>query len=101
MNIVLYVNSFLPTIGGKEIVVHYLARELRQLGNTVRVVGPSGWIRMRKHTFDYPVHRWPTLRNVIKEKVMYARLYLDTRLWGCDVIHAHTTNPNGRFFLLM
>jgi len=95
MNILLYVNSFLPTVGGKEIVVHYLARELQKLGNRVRVVGPSGWISRRKENYGYPVHRWPTLRGLYPEKVGYAQLSLDAAIWGCDVIHAHTTYPNG------
>ena len=95
MNIVLYVNSFLPNLGGKEIVVHYLARELHRLGNNVRVIGPSGWIKHRKHKFEYSLHRWPTLKGLFTEKVMYAQLYLDTRIWSCDVIHAHTSYPNG------
>jgi teichuronic acid biosynthesis glycosyltransferase TuaC len=95
MNILLYVNSFLPTIGGKEIVVHYLAKELQKAGNFVRVVGPSGWIRKRNQQHEYPVHRWPTMKGYYPEKVGYAQLFLDTAIWGCDVIHAHTTYPNG------
>lgn len=95
MNILLYVNSFLPAIGGKEIVVHYLAKELQGLGHKVRIVGPSGWIKNRHIQSGYPVHRWPTLRGFYKESVGYQTLRLDIACWGCDVIHAHTTYPNG------
>jgi teichuronic acid biosynthesis glycosyltransferase TuaC len=95
MNIMLYVNSFLPLLGGREIVVHYLARELQRAGHRVRVVGPSGWWRDRDLHFDYPVHRWPTLRRHLPDQINYAQLALDQLLWGADVIHAHSTYPNG------
>lgn len=95
MNIVLYVNSFLPGIGGREIVVHYLARALMTLGHQVRVVGPAGWWSRRKVRFEYPLHRWPTLRGLFNEQVQFTQLMLDTAIWGCDVIHAHNTNSTG------
>jgi glycosyltransferase involved in cell wall biosynthesis len=95
MKILLFVNSFLPAVGGKEIVVHYLAKELQKLGNRVRIIGPTGWIKNRKQKFEYPVHRWPTLRGLYRDAVGYTQLLLDVALWGCDVVHAHTTYPNG------
>lgn len=95
MNILLYANSFLPSIGGREIVIHYLARALMTLGHQVRVVGPAGWWSQRKVRFEYPVHRWPTLRGLFKEQVWFTQLLLDTTIWGCDVIHAHSTYPSG------
>ena len=95
MNIVLYVNSFLPSIGGREIVVHNLALSLSKLGHRVRVVGPSGWWSYRKIRFEYPLHRWPTLKGLFNEQVMLSKLLLDTTIWRCDVIHAHSTYPSG------
>jgi len=95
MKIVLYVNSFIPSIGGREIVVHYLAREFKRMGHDVRVLGPAGWIKHRKLKFEYPVHRWPTLKGLFVEQVQYAQLRLDLVMWGCDVIHAHSTYPSG------
>lgn len=95
MNIVLYVNSFLPVLGGREFVVHYLADALRILGHEVRVVGPAGFWRARHERFRYPVHRWPTLRGYMSEQVSLAAITLDTALWGADVIHAHNTYPTG------
>lgn len=65
------------------------------MGQDVRVVGPSGWFKNRKLKFEYPVHRWPTLRGLFIEQVNYAQLRLDVALCGCDVIHAHNTFPNG------
>ena len=95
MNIVLYVNSFLPSIGGREIVVHHLARSLTMLGHKVRVVGPFGWWSNRKIRFEYSLHRWLTLRGLFSEQVAFSQLLLDTTIWRCDVIHAHSTYPSG------
>lgn len=95
MNIVLYTNSFLPAVGGKEVVVHYLAREFRRMGHRVRVMGPSGWIKNHRYRFGYPVHRWPTLRGFLDETVARWQLRLDVMLFGADVIHAHNTYPCG------
>jgi len=95
LNIVLYVSNFLPKIGGREMVVFHLANELQDLGHKVRVLGPTGWWRYRKSKFNYPVHRWPTLRGYFAEQVNYLNLFLDTSLYGCDVIHAHNTYPTG------
>ena len=95
LNIVLYVNSFLPQVGGREFVVYYLADSLMRLGHKVRVLGPSGWWRNRKYRFEYPVHRWPTLGGLYSEQVKLSHLFFDTLIWGCDVIHAHNTYPTG------
>jgi len=95
LNIVLYVNSFLPVLGGREFVVHYLADALGRLGHQARVVGPAGFWRNRHERYGYPVHRWPTLRGFMSEQVSLASIALDTALWGADVIHAHNTWPTG------
>jgi len=95
MNIALYANTFLPTIGGRELVVHHLARELKQMGHRVRVIGPSGWWSQRRFKLEYPVHRWPALRGILKEQIWFTHLLLHSTIRGCDVIHAHITYPAG------
>ncbi|MGI9305489.1 MAG: glycosyltransferase family 4 protein [Gammaproteobacteria bacterium] len=95
LNVVLYSKGFLPKIGGREMVVFQLARALRRLGTRVRVVCPSGWRTSRRHRYNFPVHRWPTLRGLFPEQVAYAQLSLDVSIWGADVIHAHNTYPTG------
>jgi glycosyltransferase involved in cell wall biosynthesis len=95
LKILLYVNSFLPDIGGRELVVHHLARELLRQGAKVRVVGPAGWWRLRRVKFEYPLHRWPTSRGLFRNHVRLLQLAIDTFIWGCDVIHAHNTYPTG------
>ena len=96
MNIVLYVPSFLPkTLGGRELVVHYLAKSFRELGHSPRVLGPAGWWEYRNLDFGYPVHRWPTLRGYFVEQIARAELMLDIALFGCDILHVHATYPQG------
>lgn len=94
LNIILYVVSHFPTIGGREVVVHYIAKWLKRLGHNPRIVGPAGWIKKRKYKFEYPVHRWPTLRGMNFEQISQLNLYLDTKIWKTDIIHAHSTYPN-------
>jgi len=94
LNIVLYLVSYFPTVGGREMVVHYMAKWLKRLGHRPRVVGPAGFISDRKYKFDYPVHRWPTLRGEYVDQVAKTTLYLDTKIWKADIIHAHSTFPN-------
>jgi len=103
MKIILYSHTFLPTLGGRELVVHYLARSLHDLGCDVRVVGPTGLMRYRKIQFQYPVNRYPTLLRVksgksklagkINDYQNYCKLKYDISKFGCDIIHAHTTYP--------
>ena len=95
MNIILYCNSFFPAIGGREMVIHYLAKNLHELGHNVRVTGAGGWWRYRKLSFGYPVHRWPTLRGLMKETIQRAQLRLECSIWKTDIIHAHNTYPGG------
>lgn len=95
MKIVLFAVSELPTIGGREMVVHYLARTFQQLGHQVRVVGPTGWWKKRHHKFEYPVHRWPSLWGFFPDQVNLARIFLDTVIFRADVIHAHSAFPPG------
>lgn len=96
MNIVMYTNSFLPKIGGRELVVHQLSRALVRLGHRVRVLGPAGWLRQRSaNPPEYPVHRWPLPRGRWREPGALQALRLDLKFWGADVVHVHNTYPNG------
>lgn len=95
MKIVLFASSELPAIGGREVVVHYLAKTLKQMGHQVRLTGPAGWWKKRHLKLPYPVHRWPTLRGYFSDQVALARILFDTTIFGADVIHAHGTIPPG------
>jgi glycosyltransferase involved in cell wall biosynthesis len=95
MKIVLYVNNFLPKLGGKEFVVHHLANAFVRMGCKPRVVGPTGFWKQRRDRMNYPIHRWPKFRGVLPEQVEFIRILLDTMIWGCDVLHCHITYPSG------
>jgi|GEM_PF-750813 len=105
LQVVLYTHTFLPQIGGRELVVHQLALALQQLGVAVRVVGPTGLRRARHLVLPYPVQRWPTLlrsgidptslRGRLRAWEMALQLRLELALRGADLIHAHTSWPNG------
>lgn len=56
MKIALLASTFLPRIGGAEIVVHNLARQLRAKGHDAHVVAWWGQGRAVAGLVDYPVH---------------------------------------------
>jgi glycosyltransferase involved in cell wall biosynthesis len=91
----LYVNSYLPSIGGRELVVHQLAKSYQELGHKVRVVGPGCWWKHRKAKFQYPLHRWPRIPLVTKDFAWSLQLFFAVILYRPDVIHAHSTYPTG------
>ncbi|MGI9301315.1 MAG: glycosyltransferase family 4 protein [Gammaproteobacteria bacterium] len=106
MRTVLYNHTFFPSVGGRELVVHYLAERMVRQGCDVRLVGPSQWYSYRKRDkYSYPVHRYPMLAKVkfrdtgwltsLGEHEKALQLGFDIKRWGCDVVHAHTTYPAG------
>ncbi len=95
MNILLFTNSFLPQIGGREIVVHYLAREYARMGHNVRVVKPGGFLKQRREKYPYKVHKLPTLKGYFNDQVFFANLLAEIIIWPTDIIHAHSTYPCG------
>ena len=109
MNIVLYSHTFLPAVGGRELVVHFLADALQRKGVRVRVTGPSGVRSAAGLILPYPVHRYPQFvrvgsiedkglspwRRWLLERSFVWRLRYDLARHGADLVHAHTTYPDG------
>ena len=105
MRVLLFSHTFLPKIGGRELVVHYLAQALHEMGNDVRVFGPSGWWSNRTFGLDYPVHRVPSLVRRVSVPSSVVQGWRDRELgWhlrrlcrkhDIQIIHAHTTYPTG------
>lgn len=95
LNIVLYSNSFLPQVGGREIVVYHLANALTKAGHYARVVCPGGWWSQRKLKYPFPVHRWPSFPGLSFELSSRINLAIDIARNGCDVVNAHATYPAG------
>ncbi len=95
LNIVLYSNSFLPQVGGREIVVYHLAKALIESGHNARVVCSGGWWGHRRLRFPFAVHRWPSIPGLSLEASSRVNLAIDTARHGCDIINAHATYPAG------
>ena len=95
LNIILYSNSFLPQVGGREIVVYHLAKALTDLGQKVRVISPGGFRSERNRQYPFTVQRLPSIPGV--SPITSARWILRATIlrYGCDVINAHTTYTAG------
>ena len=94
MKIMLYVNSHLPDIGGRELVVHNLALQFQAKGHDVVVAGAAGFRRHANIRFEYPVVRWPVLGMAedASRMVAFTAHQLGNRY---DVVHPHVTYPCG------
>ena len=94
MKILLYVNSHLPDIGGRELVVHNLALQYQAKGHEVVVAGAAGFRTHRNTNVGYPVRRWPVWHSApdLSRATAYA---LHMALNNYDVVHAHSTYPCG------
>lgn len=95
LRVVLAVNSFLPHVGGREMVVHYLAKSLVDMGHQVRVFLKGGAWRYRNCRYPYAVHRWPGLGGYLRDWAGQAALRWESSAWKTDLIHAHVTYPTG------
>ncbi len=95
MKILLMANSHLPSIGGREIVVHQLAQQYIAKGHQVRLVGPSGVWKHRKIKFGYPLSRWPYISLLGDEASKVTMMTLTKLFSGFDILHAHSTHPMG------
>ena len=93
MKILLLNNSHLPMIGGKEIVVHHLARQYKKLGHEVVLAGPSGMLKQRSHDFGYRVDRYPSLPLLDENSQWRIRALVILLRQRFDIVHAHTTHP--------
>ena len=100
MKILLLVNSHLPAIGGRELVVHNLAMQYLKAGHQVTVGGMAGMISERHIQFAYPVSRWPVLsRWPLASRWVAGALHAMTHRY--DVVHVHATYPSGYLAILL
>lgn len=95
MRICLFTSTFLPAVGGAEYVVHYLAKELVQMGHQVTVLA-EGRKRKEDAAFPYIVHRYRGLKGLVSyEKVKAMHLVFEKLRTRFDLLHAHRTYPPG------
>jgi glycosyltransferase involved in cell wall biosynthesis len=100
MKILLLVNSHLPAIGGRELVVHNLAMQYLKAGHDVTVGGMAGLISDRHIRFAYPVSRWPVFsRWPLAGRWAVGALHALTHRY--DIVHAHATYPSGYIAILV
>jgi glycosyltransferase involved in cell wall biosynthesis len=98
MRICLYTETALPKLGGQELVVDALARNLLELGHQPVVLAqrPRGHWRVDDSHLPYPVVRhprfWSTHRFVAWYRHWLLRLH---RRQGFDVLHCHSVYPCG------
>jgi len=93
MRILLLDTSHLPTIGGKELVVHHLASEYAERGLDVRVAGPGAFFKHRKKRYVYPIDRYPSVPGISEDKQWRLRVHGILKRHRYDIVHAHTTYP--------
>jgi L-malate glycosyltransferase len=94
MNLCLYTATFLPTIGGAELVLHALASALTVEGHRVTVLAP--WVRRANNHVEAPYHLRRYQRPSSKRfGVRQILLYLLHEYWRrpFDVLHCHGAYP--------
>lgn len=106
MKIALLASTFLPRIGGAEIVVHNLARQFRARGHDARVITWWGQWKGIRGKVDYPVipllphsysnrsrRRWEEGKG--STAVVGAQVALIQRIFDFDVWNVHMAHPIG------
>jgi len=98
MRICLLTSSFLPTIGGAELVVHYLATYMTKQNHTVVVFAPlrSRQLLTRKRLTgtSYITRRYfiPP-RNKLMDELLALQLLIEKRRSQFDILHVHKARP--------
>lgn len=95
VKILLCVSSYLPNVGGREVVLHQLASSYQKLGHEVRVAGPGSWWKYRGIKFGYPLYRLPRIPLISNDSLLLIQLLFIKLFYNFDIIHAHSTYPNG------
>lgn len=94
MRICFYANSFLPNVGGAQMVLHHLVTQLTRSGETAVVLAPSLPRRDSPVPLTYPVSRYrrPSFRyfGVRRTLVHLMRLHWRHRF---QVLHCHAGYP--------
>lgn len=102
MRICLYTWTFLPKLGGQELVVDALARAFTALGHPTTVLAPrqkgltTAAISANDQLLPYPVLRHPPFLSTRHFLGWYARyVRASRRLHPFDILHAHEVHPSG------
>lgn len=94
MNLCLYTATFLPTIGGAELVLHELASQLTRLGHRITVLAPYVRQADNRVTTNYRLRRYqrPSSKRFGVRQIL---VYLLHEYWRrpFDVLHCHGGYP--------
>ena len=96
MKICFFTATFLPTIGGAELVLHNLATSLTELGHRIVVIAPK--IRGKDNNVEanYRIFRYQrpsSKRFGVRQTLLY--LLWEKVLNGFDLLHCHGAYPPG------
>jgi len=96
VNICLFTPSFLPEVGGMEIVLDKLARCFQERGHKPVVVAQRPRHNSELPSFPYDCIYYPRPRSAVW-LLQYVRhvLIREHRKYHFDIIHAHMAYPNG------
>lgn len=96
MNICLYTPSFLPRVGGMEVVLDRLARQFQAKSHQVFVLAKTPREAFEQPSLPYEVVYYPRSRSNIWLLGPMRRSLLDAhRLRHFDIVHAHQAYPTG------
>ena len=104
MNICLLTSSFLPKVGGQEMVVHNLATALTMLGHRVIVITPHSGSKAQDPSYPYKVIRFGfrgSSRFKLTSLLAVSTLYRVVKQFSIDVIHVHDVNNPGSWIYLL
>ena len=101
MRICIFATSFLPRIGGAELVIHQLATHLTRLGHEPIVLAPFRR-ESQRYQFDYPIHHiLPgvlgsyAVSPMLHDCALLVNLLAEKLRARFDLIHAHAAYPAG------
>ena len=98
MNICFLTSTYLPQVGGLEIVVHNLATALTDLGHNVYVVTPRSNSRRAVDSYSYKIIRFGFKgygRLKLPSILAVATLAYVVKRFQIDVIHVHNVSKPG------
>ena len=98
MRICLFTPTFLPSIGGQELVVDQLARQYNRLGHDAAVLAQHAhrWGTGQMGELPYEVVRFrKPFSQVRGVSVLQRALVKLRRRWPYELIHCHSTYPTG------
>lgn len=94
MKICFYTDTFFPLVGGAEVVLHNLAKELKALGHEPVVLAPRVRHMHNPADLGYPIYRYsqPSSKRFLTRQTLWylLRLHSSTKF---ELLHCHAAYP--------